>query len=239
MIAKITIAWLALSLFCAAAPETVVKDGVTYIVWKAAAKDVRIIWKDSEGKQMRDFPSVNRFLKNKGETPLMLMNGGIFEPGGIPSGILIQAGKEHRPINRKPGKGNFFLQPNGVFLISEKGARVIATNKFPPSGEAISYAVQSGPLLLENGKTHPAFNKGSSSRLLRNGVGVTKDGMIIFAISKGDSKVYPNFWGFADLFRSLDCDDALFLDGTISQMRFGDQLGRRSNQFGSIIAVVK
>ena len=33
--------------------------------------------------------------------------------------------------------------------------------------------------------------------------------------------------------------DALFPDGDISQMRFGEDLGRRSNRFGSVIAVVE
>ena len=136
-------------------------------------------------------------------------------------------------------KGNFFLKPNGVFLISEKGARVMEAGKYPPKGEKILYAVQSGPMLLEDGKTHPAFNAGSKSRLLRNGVGVAKDGTVIFAISDGKSDKWPNLHGFADLFRSLGCENALFLDGDISQMRFGENLGKQSNQFGSVIAVVE
>lgn len=233
------IVWLGLCLVSIAAPETVKRAGVSYLVWKADAKDVRIVWKDGKRNRLRDFPSVKRFVESRGETPLMLMNGGIFEPGGVPSGVLVQEGKQLLPVNRKPGKGNFFLKPNGVFLISEKGARVVATENHPPKGEAISYAVQSGPLLLQDGKTHPAFNKGSDSRLLRNGVGVTKDGKVIFAISKSDSPVWPNLWGFADLFRSLGCENALFLDGTISEMRFGESLGKRSSQFGSTIVVVE
>jgi len=45
-------------------------------------------------------------------------------------------------------------------------------------------------------------------------------------------------YGFADLFLSLGCKDALFLDGDISQMRSGESLGKASNRFGSVVAVV-
>jgi uncharacterized protein YigE (DUF2233 family) len=231
--------WLALLAPAFANPETVTRDGVRYLVWRAKPEHVRIVWKDDAGGQLRDIPSVRKFLEAKNEKPLMLMNGGIFEPGGVPSGIMVQAGKELCPVNRKDGNGNFFLKPNGIFLISENGARVIETGKWPLRDEKVSYAVQSGPLLLENGKVHPAFNKGSASRLHRNGVGVAEGGKVVFAISDSKGARYPNLHGFADLFLSLGCKDALYLDGSISQMRSGDTLGKPSNQFASVIAVVE
>lgn len=223
---------------CGAAPETVIKDGIRYVVWKTEAEDVRVVWKDGEGRQLGNFPSVKRYLEEKGEKPLMLMNGGIFEPRQVPSGLMVQHGKELLPLNTKDGSGNFFLKPNGIFLIGEKGARVMGTGKYPPAGEKILYAVQSGPLLLEHGETHPAFNEGSKSRLLRNGVGVTKEGVVIFAISDARGGKHPNLFEFADLFRSLGCADALFLDGAISQMKFGGSLRKQSNEFASVISVV-
>lgn len=231
--------WLALVSPLFAAPETVTRDGVRYFIWKAEPGKVRVVWKDAAGKQLDDLPAAKAFLEGKGEKPLMLMNGGIFEPGRIPSGLLVQEGKQVLPVNRRDGEGNFFLKPNGIFLVSDKGARVIETSKWPPQGEQVSYAVQSGPLLLENGKVHRAFNKGSDSRLLRNGVGVTGDGTVVFALSDAKGERWPNLHGFADLFRSLGCKDALFLDGDISQMRSGETLGKTSNLFASMIAVVE
>ena len=220
-------------------PRKEVIDGVTYHLLKAPASSVRLIWKNGEGKQLRSFPEAAGFIKSIGETPVMVMNGGIFEPGGIPSGLLIQDSKELRPINRAKGNGNFFLQPNGVFYIGNKGAAVIRTDEYPPRDVEIQQAVQSGPLLLRDGKVHPAFNKGSNSRLHRNGVGVSKKGEVVFAMSDFRSPKYPNLYEFAELFRDLGCDDALFLDGDISQMRFGDDASRFSNDFGSFIAVLK
>ncbi len=228
-----------LGIVCACGAETVTRDGVRYFIWKAEPGKVRVVWKDDTGKNLGDLPTAKAFLKGKSEKPLMLMNGGIFEPGGIPSGLLVQGGKELHPVNRRDGVGNFFLKPNGIFLISDKGARVMETSKWPPQGEKVTYAVQSGPLLLEGGKIHPAFNKGSDSRLLRNGVGVTQDGTVIFAISDTKGARWPNLHGFADLFLSLGCRDALFLDGDISQVRFGENLGKASNRFGSVVAVVE
>ncbi len=237
--AGISLTLLLTILRCTAAPAVIVKDGVRFIVWKADADDVRIVWKDGAGEQIRDFPAAKDYLEAKGESPVMLMNGGIFEQGGVPSGVMAQEGKELLPVNLKDGKGNFFLKPNGIFLISDNGARVVEASKYPPEGERILYAVQSGPLLLEGGKIHPAFNEGSASRLLRNGVGVAGDGTVVFAISDSGGERWPNLFGFAELFRSLGCADALFLDGDISQMRFGAEMGKESNRFASVIAVVE
>jgi uncharacterized protein YigE (DUF2233 family) len=235
---RISLTFIAAALCCTAAPETVTRDGVGYFVWKAQPGKVRVVWKDADGKQLGDLPTAKAYLEGKGEKPLMLMNGGIFEPGQVPSGLMVQDGKQLLQVNRRDGAGNFFLKPNGIFLIGEKGARVMETGKYPPQGEKVFYAVQSGPLLLENGKVHPAFNKGSESRLHRNGVGVAADGTVVFAISDPKGARYPNLHGFADLFLSLGCKDALFLDGDISQMRSGENLGKASNRFGSVIAVI-
>lgn len=222
-----------------AAPVKKDADGVTYHVIRTPAAAVRIVWKDEKGAALRTFPAAARFLTGKGARPDTLMNGGIFEPGGIPSGLLIQDGKELNPVNRKPGEGNFFLQPNGIFLIGSAGAAVIRTDEYPQNGVVIQHAVQSGPLLLRRSRVHPAFNAGSSSRLHRNGVGVARNGEVVFAMTDLDSPKFPNLHEFAVLFRTLGCDDALFLDGDISQMRSGEDMNKESNQFGSIIAVME
>ena len=222
-----------------AAPGRKIVDGVTYHVIQVPGDSVRIVWKDDHGAALRTFPAAARFLTGKGARPDTLMNGGIFEPGGIPSGLLIQDGKELNPMNRNRGEGNFFLQPNGIFLIGSTGAAVIRTDEYPLGGIAIRHAVQSGPLLLRRGKIHPAFNATSTSRLHRNGVGVARNGEVVFAMTDLDSPKFPNLHEFAVLFRTLGCEDALFLDGDLSQMRSGDDMHKESNQFGSIIAVME
>ncbi len=232
---------LATTLVCTAGAgqETVTRNGIRYRICTAGPEKIRIVWKDGDGKQLRDFPTAKKFLEAKGDKPLLLMNGGIFEPGQIPSGLLVQEAKQLLPVNRNDGEGNFFLKPNGVFLISDKGPRVIPTGKYPPAGETVSYAVQSGPLLLDEGKIHPAFNANSDSRLHRNGVGVTGEGLVILAISDPKGRKFPNLHEFAELFRSLGCRNALFLDGDISQLRSGEAMAGPSNRFASVITVVE
>ncbi len=222
-----------------AEPVELVIGGVTYHVLRTPPEAVRIVWTDGGGGQLWTFPEAVRYLAERGETVDTAMNGGIFEPGGVPSGLLVQDGKVLRRVNRRDGEGNFFLKPNGVFLIGSAGATVVATEEYPPKGVKVRYAVQSGPLLLRRGKTHPSFNAGSSSRLHRNGVGVTPEGVVVFAMSDFHSPKFPNLHEFAAAFRELGCEDALFLDGDLSQMRWGEDLQRRSNPFGSIIAVVR
>jgi uncharacterized protein YigE (DUF2233 family) len=219
-------------------PEERRVDGVTYRVLSVPAEALRIVWKDQAGNQLRTFQEAARALEARGMAVDTLMNGGIFEPGGIPSGLLVQDGRQLHPVNRNAGEGNFFLKPNGIFLGGSKGAAVISTEEYPLKGVEVSQAVQSGPLLLRGGKVHPAFNAHSTSRLHRNGIGVTKDGRVVLAITDFHSPKFPNLFEFAELFRSLGCSDALFLDGDISQMRSGAELAQQSNQFGSIIAVV-
>jgi uncharacterized protein YigE (DUF2233 family) len=221
----------------AAVPEEKIVGGVTYHVLRAPAESVKILWTGTNGKPLRTFPEVARYLESRDIAADTMMNGGIFEPGGVPSGLLIQEGKQLRPVNRNEGDGNFFLKPNGIFLIGSRGAAVIRTDEYPLEDVEIRHAVQSGPLLLRQGKTHPLFKANSQSRLHRNGVGVSKSGEVVFAMSAFHSSRFPNLHEFAQLFRVLGCEDALFLDGDLSQMRSGADMLKPSNQFGSIIVV--
>jgi len=241
MILRFTILLLSLCLIgpVIAAPEEKIIDGVTYHLLRAPAKSIRIVWKDNEGNQLATFPEVARYLADQRIAVDTLMNGGIFEEGGVPSGLFVQDGKTLRPVNKNEGEGNFFLKPNGIFLIGSKGAAVIRTEEYPLPDVEIQYAVQSGPLLLRQSKTHPRFNANSTSRLHRNGVGISKNGEVVFAMTDFHSPKFPNLYEFAQLFRTLDCEDALFLDGDLSQMRSGANILKPGNHFGSIIAVTQ
>ncbi|MCU0796837.1 MAG: phosphodiester glycosidase family protein [Akkermansiaceae bacterium] len=232
---------LALTFLTSAGADEVIErrevDGVVYHVAMVPAERLRLLWKDGEGRAMRTFPAVAAELRRRGDEPLMLMNGGIYEPGGIPSGLFIQDGKVLNPVNRRDGKGNFFLKPNGIFLIDAKGARVIDTAGWG-AADGVKWAVQSGPLLLRKGKVHPAFREHSENRLHRNGVGVRKDGMVVLAMSDGRSAKWPNLHGFATFFQKLGCEDALFLDGDISAIRVGKGMDEPSQDYGTFVAVV-
>lgn len=213
-------------------------NGVRYRLVEVSPKRVKIYWKNDQGQIMRTFREVEKHLAARGENAELLINGGIFEPGGIPTGLLVQRGKTMVPINRKKGRGNFYLNPNGVFLIGSGGARVIGTDEYPLRKMKVQEAVQSGPLLLRDGKVHPAFNQSSKNRLHRNGVGVNAEGKVVFLMSDFHSPKFPNLFDFSQAFRSLGCKDALFLDGDISQMRMVGKSKKAGNPFGSVIAIM-
>ncbi len=99
----------------------------------------------------------------------------------------------------------------------------------------VTFATQSGPLLLRAGQINPNVNPRGVSRLIRNGVGVVSTDEVAFAIS--DDPV--SFYEFALLFRDrLNCLDALYLDGNVSSL-FAPVLGRDDERvpLGPIVAV--
>lgn len=167
---------------------------------------------------------------------LLATNAGIFEPGFVPTGLLVTDGATRTPLNAARGEGNFFLEPNGVFLVrADGGAAVVPTAAFKPEG--VQQATQSGPLLVTAGALHPRFTAGSKNLAVRSGVGV-REGVVVFAIS--DEPV--NLHDFATLFRdALHCPDALYLDGTISELWARglplERVGRR--EFAGIVTVTQ
>ena len=147
------------------------------------------------------------------------MNGGMYHDDLSPVGLYVEEGRETKGLQRKRSWGNFGMVPNGVFHVTGTKAAVTETLRFDKlrkRGLEPDFATQSGPMLVVEGKLHPRFLRDSSSLKVRNGVGVSADGRVHFAISHGA----VNFWTFAKLFQHhLDTPNALFLDGTVSALR--------------------
>ncbi|QJE94471.1 phosphodiester glycosidase family protein [Luteolibacter luteus] len=226
------------SLGAAVKEQPVEHAGVKFRVVKVAPEVVRLVWKDAGEAPFRSFERVQTAFSAQGKVVKFVMNAGIFEPGGIPSGLHVENGKELRPLNQAAGKGNFFLKPNGVFSIDRAGkARVWECAAYAAVATHPQLALQSGPLLLHGGKRHPAFKEGSENKLVRNGVGVDAQGQVVFAITAKGERV--NLWDFAGLFLQLGCKDALFLDGDISQMSVNPSGPPPGNQFGAMLVIVE
>jgi uncharacterized protein YigE (DUF2233 family) len=138
-----------------------------------------------------------------------------------PVGLLVEDGRQVAPLETRDGAGNFFLKPNGVFIVEEGGkASVMETGAYAASGIRPRFATQSGPILVIGGAIHPRFEPDGKSRFVRNGVGVRPDGTVVLAITLG--KV--SLGSFARLLRDrLGCPDALFLDGAISALSNGER----------------
>ena len=196
---------------------------------------------DGQGHCFNNFANIDRWLAPRKRRLIFAMNAGMFHPGFAPVGLFVDHGRTIGQLNLEKGEGNFFLKPNGVFAVTDAGAKIIEASQFPAVASArgiekVELATQSGPLLVIDGKLHPAFHVESESRLFRNGVGVVSEKRVVFAISNEP----VNFHEFARLFRdSLGCANALFLDGSISSIYTEDPKQRVIRfPLGPIIGIV-
>lgn len=214
-------------------------DGAPFTVCEAAAntQDIRLFLNDTAGAPLSTFGRVERQLSAQGEKLLFAMNGGMYHEDRSPVGHYMEDGIEKMRVIANAGPGNFGMLPNGIFCVGQKRADVFETKGYVAEKPACTYATQSGPMLVIEGKLHPRFLENSTSRYVRNGVGTNKDGTrAVFAIS--DAPV--TFHHFARLFRDhLKTPNALFLDGNVS--RLYDAASGRSDfgrAMGPIIGVV-
>ncbi len=223
--------------------ETVRWADRLYDVVQVHPRKQRILmdWKNEETENptaFRDIASYESHLIEKGYTPLMITNAGIFMEDSTPLGLYVEEGKVLRETNRvKEAYGNFYMQPNGVFYLSDKSAEVIPTEAYDPAKHQFDYATQSGPMLVIDGEINSNFRENSENEKLRSGVGVDLSGNVFFVISQGP----VNFYEFATLFREkFSCPNALYLDGVISRM-YCPSLEReqKGGNFGALIAVVE
>ncbi len=198
---------------------------------------LRFYWKDDKGHIIGSLGRMKEVAQSQHQTLVFAMNGGMYKEDQSPLGLYIGNGKELAPLNRVSNSyGNFYMKPNGIFYIRENGrSYIVPTEDFKPSKD-IKYATQSGPMLVIDGKIHPAFKEGSTYTNIRNGAGILPDGKILFAIS--EDKI--NLYDFALWFKHKGCKNALYLDGFVSRMYLPSQ-GREQTDgnFGVIIAETK
>ncbi|CAN7549851.1 phosphodiester glycosidase family protein [Variovorax paradoxus] len=208
---------LALCLAGAASLASAAAAEPRYTVVKIDVRKERLelFLRDDSGAPFKRLDRLEAWLAARNRQLVFAMNAGMYHADFSPVGLLVQEGREEAPLNLAAGAGNFFLKPNGVFLVSDAGPRVVESSEYAAlPKEGVRLATQSGPLLLRRGVVHPAFIPDSDSRKIRNGVGVSGH-TAIFVISEQP----VNFYEFALYFRDvLHCRDALYLDGTVSAL---------------------
>lgn len=246
---------LALLLATPASAEKIEHRGVTFWVYRLDPKKTKLeLHLSAERGEPNTFPDLSARVGKTGRRLVFATNSGIFEGNFLPTGLHIAEGKAIVKLNRedfvKEREGqftpNFFLKPNGVFFIAKNGAAgVLETEKYRKATGSLDavLATQSGPLLVENGRIHPVLTEDSTSVRFRNGVGVTKDGTVVFACSVLEVGVgESNLYRFGELFRDrLGCPDALYLDGDISYFYIRGETPpiERTNWFAGILAVTE
>lgn len=199
--------------------------------------DLQLFWRRPDGSPFLTLDDVRAWVAAQGDSLVAATNAGIYEPGYVPTGLFIEEGNVEHPLNLDDGEGNFYLKPNGVFLLADGEARIVESTAFETVTEPVRYATQSGPLLVSGGTIHPAFTPGSSNCRLRSGVGVNAEGTVYLVISNGAL----NFYDFATFFKeALNCPDALYLDGAISSLYAPslDRFDGAGEKYAGILGVV-
>lgn len=214
-------------------------EGSRFIVcaYDANLHELRLASRGDDGAYLRSFDALEAALGRDARRVRFAMNAGMFNDVGAPIGLYIENGDRQHVIRQTDGPGNFHMKPNGVFwLARDGGAHVDTTDDFVAATHAPLYATQSGPMLLINGQLHPRFSQDGASRYLRNGVGVSDGRTAYFVISSG----FVSFGRFARFFRDeLGCDDALFLDGSVSSL-WAPSLDRQDDnqELGPLVVVL-
>jgi uncharacterized protein YigE (DUF2233 family) len=168
---------------------------------------------DANGAAFGSIAALDAALADDNKFLNFAMNAGMFDRDLKAIGYYVENGKMVKKLNRRGGAGNFHLKPNGVFFVKGKKSGVMETEAFAQSGIKPDLASQSGPMLVIDGNIHPKISATGTSRKIRNGVGMVDDHVLEFVISNSP----VTFFEFASLFKDeLKCDNALFLDGSIS-----------------------
>lgn len=209
------------------------KRFITHIV-DLNKQQLKFYLQNDNGVNYKNHGHLKKDLKKKNQKLVFAMNGGMYLKDGSPQGLYIENGVTKAKIDTsKNVYGNFYLQPNGIFYITKEQEGVVCkTTDFKPNSN-ITYATQSGPMLVIDNKIHPVFVKDSKHFNVRNGVGVLPNGKLLFAMSKDTITLYD----FADFFKSNGCKNALYLDGKISKTYLPKKKWEQlDGYFGVIIA---
>lgn len=193
-------------------------EGRAYVVCEIPLDRYAVSIAHNDGRA-KPLATVGDLVATRAPRPVLAMNGGMYDLKLDPIGLLIEDGRTLKPLNVRDGPGNFHLKPNGVFYVDRDGrAGVVDSARWGSHAATARFATQSGPMLVVDGRLHPAFEPDGTSRYRRNGVGVRGD-TVVLAVSRGT----VSFGAFARLFRDeLGCPNALFLDGAVSALEGPD-----------------
>jgi uncharacterized protein YigE (DUF2233 family) len=208
---------------------------VIVCTFDAARHSFRTLWKDKAGTPYGSLSGIASAPTGEAKPLLMAMNAGMYHHDLDPVGLYIENGATLKKASTAGGPGNFHMRPNGVFHVAGGTVGVTETRRFVAGNTKPDFASQSGPMLVIDGKLHPAFTGRGQSEKIRNGVGVAAGGKVYFVISEEP----VTFTAFGRMFRDdLKTRNALYFDGSISSL-YAPSVNRadRFMPVGPIVAV--
>ena len=202
---RIFLALTLLPLFAVAADDCALSDPTltvqAYTV-NPQTERVKMYWQKANGEAWGTLHALLADMNSQGQVQ-MAMNGGIYDESYAPLGLYIENGQQ-----------KVFIRPGGVFYVAGDKVGIVRLDAFKASKD-IQFAVQSGPMLMENGVINPRIHPNVASRKIRNGVGINKQGNAVFLLSQQAT----NFYDFACYAKAkLNVEQLLYLDGTISHI---------------------
>ncbi len=218
--------------------RTITHEGARYTVCDAhpARHTIRLAWRRPNGTPYAILAALPTWDRATRRPLLFALNAGMYDSKLKPVGLYIERGRRLVRANTRNGRGNFHLKPNGVFFIANGRAQVLETRAYLKRRLRPEIATQSGPMLVIADRLHPKFKWAERSKKMRNGVGVNRQGKVLFAISETPVSLAS----FGRLYRDvLNCPNALFLDGGTVPTLYAPALGRASNflPMGPMLAV--
>ncbi len=215
-------------------------EAADYVIctYDPARHDFRLTNLKRDGKAVRNFAELSKFLGKSSKRVVFAMNAGMYDEQGKPIGLYVENGKQYAPLNQRDAAGNFYLKPNGVFWMDAAGPHINTTDAFAlKSDTAPIWATQSGPMLVIDGVVNSRFSPDGTPRHIRNGVCVTGSNTVIFVISSTEVSL-GKFARF--MHDNLKCANALYLDGEVSSLWDG-ATGRHDHKYplGPMLVVSK
>jgi uncharacterized protein YigE (DUF2233 family) len=188
------------------------------------ANKISMYWLDAEQHPLLTFDNVKKINPDL----IFLTNGGKFNSRHEPIGLYIEKGREYRSIQVEQNMKRLpASQGDGVFYI-ESGQAFVELLKPNLKTADMTYALQSSPMLVINGKINPRLSIKERS-LMRNGVGVTKEGKVFFACMESSER------SFAKHFMEAGCLQALQLDVEVSRVWHKNIKEKVYGRFGVMI----
>ena len=200
--------------------------------------DVRMFWGNGEGEPYHRSPRWRRLWCGQGLTLNFAINGGMYGDDFCPIGLYVENGQEAHRRQHQDVTGTrpiFTRSRTASFIWRGQGGcgddRRVCRSRRPTR----EFATQSGPMLVIDGKIHPASSKARLTQEPRRGRRQQPDGG---ALRHHGGRV--SFDHFARFFRDgLGCENALFLDGThLRHLCAGTRPRRCLVGYGPIIGVV-
>lgn len=227
---------LFVAIFIAFAQKKHFDSSILSIIVDTRQQNLQFYWKDNTGQAFKSIANLKTWLDTNGHQLIFAMNGGMYKSGNLPQGLYIENFATLAALDTLTGKGNFYLNPNGVFyILTDNTTGICKTKQFENNGN-VKYATQSGPMLLVDGQINSLFVNGSKNLNIRNGVGILSNNKTLFAMSKKEI----NFYDFAKYFKNKGCKNALYLDGFVSKTYLPQQKWIQTDgDFGVIIGLTE